>query len=103
MQFQFTSRKYGGGSAFCWASVKHDDGTMLDLGDPWPAFHWPQSILEPVARIAIAKHDAELAEARGDHEAAAEHLKAEEAALAEWCAASAALNARRQAKLQRSA
>lgn len=55
LEFQFERRRYGKGSFFCWAWVKHGD-KWLSLGDPWPGVHWRRAELEEEALRAIERH-----------------------------------------------
>ncbi len=55
-KIEFTRRRYPGQTTYCWAVVIAPDGTRLDLGDPWPGTNWPNDVLEPLARAALARH-----------------------------------------------
>jgi hypothetical protein len=69
LDIRFTRKSQARGRYHCWAKVLAPDGTVLDLGDPWPGSRWPKAVLIPLAQSALARH-------AGDLEAAA-HFDAE--------------------------
>jgi hypothetical protein len=59
VNIQLSRRRYGRHS-YCWAEVQAPDGTMLSLGDPWPAINWPRRVLEEAATSALDKYRRKL-------------------------------------------
>ena len=78
----YTRRQYHRQKTFCWARITLADGNQIDLGDPWPAVHWPSAIITPLAEAAAARYASSATHQAGDLDTASAFQKLAEAANA---------------------